>query len=98
MVQMIRKQIYLTRKQQMLLSQLTHVRGISEAEVIRQAIEHEAAGSFTDDVGGEAGVLDQLMEDALRRRSAGVTGEPLRWSREDIYANRLDRYGGQTEQ
>jgi hypothetical protein len=97
MAQMIRKQIYLTRKQQTLLARLTAVRGISESEVIRQAIEHEAANGFTEDAGPDAGILDLLIQLALSRRSTGVTGEPLRWSREDVYAERVNRYGRQAE-
>lgn len=97
MAQMIRKQIYLARKQQMLLTRLTEVRGISESEVIRQAIEHEAAAGYAQDAEPDAAVLEQLIQSALSRRSSGVTGEPLRWNREEVYAERLDRYGRQTE-
>lgn len=97
MTQMIRKQIYLARRQQNLLRQLTEVRGISESEVIRQAIEHEAAGGYFQDAEPDIDSLDQLIQAALGRRSAGVTAEPLRWNREDVYAERMDRYGRQAE-
>ena len=39
MTQMIRKQIYIGRTQQLLLARLATARGLSESEVIRQAIE-----------------------------------------------------------
>jgi hypothetical protein len=38
---MIRKQIYLPRRQNLALRQLAKERGISEAEVIRQALDRE---------------------------------------------------------
>ena len=40
---MIRKQIYLLRRHNLTLKRLAKQRGISEAEVIRQALEREAA-------------------------------------------------------
>ena len=98
MTQMIRKQIYIARRQQLLLTRLTKVRGLSESEVIRQAIEHEATGGYTQEIEADAGSLDKLIEFALSRRQSGRYGEPLRWSREDAYSERLDRYGHQAEQ
>ena len=91
--QMIRKQIYLERTQQLLLARLAKVRGVSEAEVIRQAIEHEATAGHVQSVVSDATALDEIVQFALGRREAGVTGEPLRWNREDAYKERLERYG-----
>lgn len=39
--QMVRKQFYISKRQDALLKQRAKQRGVSEAEVIRQAIEHE---------------------------------------------------------
>jgi len=39
MSQMMRKQIYIQKRQQILLKRLARARGVSEAEIIRQAIE-----------------------------------------------------------
>ena len=39
MTQMLRKQIYIPKRQQVQLKRLAKARGVSEAEVIRQAIE-----------------------------------------------------------
>jgi hypothetical protein len=88
---MIRKQIYITKRQQQLLTRLSKVRGLSESEVIRQAIEHEAASGFTQEVAPDPGILDKLVEFALSRREIEGDGEPLRWRREDAYSERLDR-------
>lgn len=92
MTQMIRKQIYLAKRQQALLSRLAKARGVSEAEVIRQAIEREAAGGQAQPVVPDATAMDELVLFALSRRAQGVTGEPLHWSRADAYAERLERY------
>jgi len=47
MSNMVRKQIYINRRQQALLKRLSEQRGISEAEIIRQAIDREAANAAT---------------------------------------------------
>lgn len=90
---MIRKQISITKKQQLLLQRLAKLRGRSESEVIGQAIEHEAADACPEGIESDAGSLNDLIEFALSRRSLGDYGEPFQWSREDAYSERLDRYG-----
>ena len=44
MSEMVRKQIYIHKRHEIYLQRLAQVRGVSQAEIIRQAIEHEAAG------------------------------------------------------
>ena len=44
MAQMVRKQIYIQKQQQILLKNLSKLRGTSEAEVIRKALDHELQG------------------------------------------------------
>lgn len=80
---MIRKQTYIARRQQLLLTRLTEVRGLSESEVIRQAIEHEATGGYTQEIEPDAGSLDKLIEFTLNRHVPGSYGEPLQWSRDN---------------
>lgn len=93
MTQMIRKQIYIARTQQVLLARLAKTRGLSEAEVIRQAIEHEAIGGYAQSVATAAKELDAIIRFALSRRALGVDGqETLRWNREDAYSERLERF------
>jgi hypothetical protein len=90
---MIRKQIYIARSQQALLTRLAQSWGVSEAEVVRQAIEHEAVSDVPPRLSSSAEALEELIQFALSRREASVTGEPLRWNREDAYSERLDRFG-----
>jgi hypothetical protein len=93
MTQMIRKQIYIAKSQQALLARLAKAWGVSEAEVIRQAIEREAISGLAQRLQADAPALEELIQAALQRRAVGITGDPLRWRREDAYAERLDRYG-----
>ena len=93
MPQMIRKQIYLERTQQLLLARLAKTRGVSEAEVIRQAIEHEAVATVIGSVSSDATALGEFVEFALRRREAGITGEPARFVRDEAYEERYSRFG-----
>ena len=54
MVQMIRKQVYIQRQQEAALKRLSQSRGLSEAELIRQAIDRQAgsvAAPFVSDAG-----------------------------------------------
>ena len=41
---MVRKQIYIHKRQNTLLKRLSQARGVSEAEIIRQAIDREISG------------------------------------------------------
>jgi hypothetical protein len=92
---MIRKQIYIGKSQQAILARLTQMWGVSEAEVIRQAIEREAASGVASRSLPDATALEEIIQFALQRRAAGSVGAPLRWRRTDAYAERLDRYGQQ---
>lgn len=92
MTAMVRKQIYIPRRQDILIKRLSQSRGVSEAELIRQAIEREISGSMSqspsdDDAWAK---LMEAVED-VRQRWDGKR-EPLRWTREEIYAERKDRW------
>ena len=91
MSQMIRKQIYIAEAQQKQLTRLARLRGVSEAEVIRQAIDHEATRVQVHPVTPNTTALDEIIEAALARRELGEVGEPLHWRRDDAYAERLER-------
>lgn len=93
MAQMIRKQIYIGKSHQALLIRLAKAWGVSEAEVIRQAIEREASGGQARRLQPDAKALEELFSAARQRREAGITGQPLRWRRADAYDERLERFG-----
>jgi hypothetical protein len=92
MVQMVRKQIHIARHQQMLLARMAAARGVSEAEIIRRAIDREAMGEATQSVASDATALDEIIQFALSRRQQETAGAAYKWSREDAYSERLNRY------
>lgn len=91
MAQMLRKQIYIQERQQLLLRKLAKARGVSEAEIIRQAIEREATVSAAKTAPADASALQAIIQFALRRRKRGKTGEPYSWKRGDAYEDRSKR-------
>jgi hypothetical protein len=93
MVQMVRKQVYIQRQQEIALKRLSKNRGLSEAELIRQAIDRQA-GSATAPFIPDADAWEEAHAFmlALRDREA-VTGRPRDWRREDLYEDRVGRYG-----
>ncbi len=90
---MVRKQIYLPRKQNLLLKRLAKQRGVSEAEIVRQALEREAevAAPVMRD---SKKALDEIIAFArsLRERPELMEGEPYKFNREEIYAERESRW------
>ncbi len=90
---MVRKQIYLPKRQNQVLKQLAKQRGISEAEVIRQALEREAQAAAPS-VRDSRKALDEIIAFArsLRERPELMQGEPLRWNRQELYKERENRW------
>jgi hypothetical protein len=91
MAQMIRKQVYIEPIQDANLKKQANRLGITEAEVIRRAIDRQMAF-------GVLGVRDLA---AWEKEKAFITermaGKPLarsrKFSREEAYEERLGRYG-----
>jgi hypothetical protein len=88
---MIRKQVYLFRRQNLLLKRLARQRGISEAEVIRQALDREAA-AIAPVQSGEKALASMLAFASQRREKYAGQGEPLEWNRGEIYEERESRW------
>ena len=89
--QMVRKQIYIKKRQDALLKQLSQARGVSEAEIIRQALEREtemrplfARGSTA----AWAGIVQFVHE---RKGALAGKGKPVQWNRQELYDEREDR-------
>ncbi len=97
MTDMVRKQIYITRRQQALLKRLSHQLGLSEAAIIRQAIDREAAkGKNQIPVSDEQSWQDALSFMRSLRDRSHLFKEPYRWNREELYGERMDRYTPKT--
>lgn len=90
---MVRKQIYLPKRQNQVLKRLAKQRGISEAEVIRQALDREAEMSAPV-VRDSKKALDEMISFArsLRNRPDLMQGEPVRWNRQELYEERESRW------
>jgi len=92
MTQMVRKQIYIQKRQQAVLKRLARARGVSEAELIRQAIDHHvSAGTRSAQPDPEAWEKAHRFMLALQARGP-LHGQPRNWKREDLYEERLSRY------
>lgn len=89
----IRKQIYLHRRQNLTLKRLAKQRGISEAEVIRQALEREAERSVSA-VKSSKQALNNIIAyvHSLRGRPELLRGEPYRFERKELYDERQNRW------
>lgn len=93
MSEMVRKQIYISRRQQVLLKRLSQQRGLSEAEIIRRAIDREATHvapriELTSQQAWEKAYQFIL---SLSER-AGQFHTPYEWNRSELYEERLSRF------
>ena len=90
MGRMIRKQVYIEPEQEKLLKRRSKQLGISEAALIRQAIDRLGAD------GDESPSNRQAWEEAKRviqeRMKLRVPQTERSWTREEIYEERLSRY------
>jgi len=85
MSDMVRKQVYIHKRQETTLKRLARLRGMSEAEIIRQAIDREAAAGSTPRGGDSRAALEEILHFALSRQKLPGSGEPYRWNRQRIY-------------
>lgn len=95
MAQMIRKQIYIRKRQDSMLKKLARRRQVSEAELIREAIDQH-----TSDIGTRPSPSPpdpEAWERALGLMKALQAMGPLpnqrrTWKREDAYQDRMNRH------
>jgi len=95
MSEMVRKQFYIHKRQQVLLKRLSQARGVSEAEIVRQAIERETAGSSLLPTPPDRAAWEEIVRFLAVRRAQtrGSEGsEPYQWNREDAYQERESRF------
>ena len=92
MTQMVRKQIYIQKRQNLLLKRLAQARGVSEAEVIRQALEREFTGENKQVAEADVTAMEDFLEFAISRRTLPRTGKPYQWNRQEIYEERESRW------
>jgi hypothetical protein len=82
---MTRKQIYLPRRLNQILKRAAKQRGISEAEVIRQALERDEK-AVTYPVRKSAESWEEILR-FVKERQVAYTGQgkPVHWNRQELY-------------
>ncbi len=96
MTQMIRKQIYIQKSQEERLKKIAEARGMSEAEIIRRALDVELKR-----VGFRLAYDDQAMKRLYQAmldmdKKPPVPRRKRDWTREDLYEERMKRYDRNT--
>jgi hypothetical protein len=97
MSQMVRKQIYIQKSQQERLKKMAETRGISEAEIIRRALESELKRA-----GYRLAYDDEAMQRLYKAmvdmdKKPPVPPQERDWTREDLYEERMKRYDRHTD-
>ena len=93
MPQMIRKQIYIARRQEQVLKRLARTQGLSEAEIIRQALDDRVArGQVRQSVPDPAAWVEIVKFINARRAAKPAARRGRDWTREDLYEERLSRH------
>lgn len=85
---MTRKQLYLPKRLNQFLKRAARQRGISESEVIRQALERDEK-AIPYSVRNDAAGWDEILRFVKERQAAYAgQGKPVEWNREDLYEGR----------
>ena len=90
---MIRKQVYLEERQDLVLKHRARQRGVTEAEIIREALDHaevggNRAGHLSDPAAGRKAL--SFMRSLTRRSRKAPAGRG--WTRESLYDERIGRW------
>jgi len=91
MPRMVRKQVYIESRQETTLKQQARTLGITEAEVIRRAIDRQMASVRLSIRDLKAWERERAF--IIKRMAKGHAPGGRRWKREDVYEERLMRYG-----
>ena len=93
MPRLVRKQIYIEPRQDAVLKQKARLLGVTEAEVIREALDRQMASVGLDVRDRKAWEREKAFVE--KRLAKGFVPGTRRWKREDAYEERLMRYGRQ---
>jgi hypothetical protein len=97
MAKKVRKQIYIEEQQERKLRRIAESRGISQAEIIRNALERETAGA-SPSFGIDPLAWEQVLTILRALHRAGRKKKvPRSWKREELYKERVDRHGGRPD-
>ncbi len=90
MAEMVRKQIYIEERHERLLKRISKTRGVSEAELIRQAIKGENIGGKPISLTPDHAVWNKILS-VVKNRQSRPSGRPYRSNRLDAYEEREKR-------
>ena len=93
MPQMIRKQVYLEQRHDRMLKRRAKQRGVTEAEIIREALDSVEIRGGGKQAGGDSAAAQKalaFMRSLAARRRKGPAGRT--WTRESLYEARIGRW------
>ncbi len=93
MTTMIRKQVYLESRQNAQIKQLAEERGTTEAEIIRTAVDLLLGETARLHRAQAAWEQAQALMEARAVEGAAFLREERGWNRDELYTERLERYG-----
>ena len=97
MTTMIRKQIYVTQRQEEILKRLAQSRGVSEAELIREAVDRQIEQGASGLAHYDPEAWEKAHALMLNLYAQGpIPDRPRQWTRQDLYAERMNRHGDDT--
>ena len=92
MTRMVRKQIYIPKRQQLLLKRKAKATGTSEAALIRHAIDRNLEGGEPRSFHRDPEAWEKALKFMRLRQAHGKTADAYRWTRGDAYEERFRRY------
>lgn len=93
MARMVRKQIYIEPRQEALLKQAAKRRSVSEAELIRGAIDRQLSSGELQPLPSDQIAWEQAYQFMIELRARGpIEGRARTWERQDLYEERIGRY------
>ncbi|MEJ2265551.1 MAG: hypothetical protein P8X95_19080 [Anaerolineales bacterium] len=95
MSDMVRKQIYIRKQQDEMLKRISEARGVSEAQIVREAIDREIVGIGKRPLTHDRSAWDEILRFLESRKDIQIPGEPYKWRREDAYQERQGRFDHQ---
>jgi hypothetical protein len=91
---LVRKQIYLERRQVQAIQRKAKALKTNESELIRQAIERDVFGSSNLPTRSDPAAWDEIMAFIATRETYPLTGDPYQFNREDLYEDLNERTHG----